>query len=193
MVSKGRLIAFEGIDGGGKSGQIELLRSYFSDVVIFKYPTSYFSMLNDYLNKKISLDPKALFLLFLTDIANDQKNILAALNSGKTVILDRYCLSTIAYERGVFGFERSKSIVSSLDLLKPDLIVLFDIDAKTSHSRKNKQKILDRYEEDFIYLEKARSTFLLLLEERFLTPRWHKVDATKSIEAVAAEVKKLLS
>ncbi len=186
------LIVIEGIDGCGKGGQIDLLRSKFN-CEIFKYPTRIYPMLNDYLEKKVSLDPKALFLLFLADIAEDQKNIKRALSEKKLVILDRYVFSTISYEVDGIKFEDGKKIITGVDYLKPDLVLLLDIDSQTSQKRKSKQKALDRYEENASYLEEVRSNYLKLFEQRFLTPNWHKIDACMDVQSVHKEILKALA
>ncbi len=186
------LIAFEGIDGCGKETQIRLLQQKIPDSIVFKYPTKSFQMLNDYLERKLELAPKSLFLLFLSDIANEQELVRVAIDSGKTVILDRYVFSTISYELADIHFPQAKKIVEGLGFIKPDKVLLLDITAEESQERKRKQKKLDRYEENLEYLSRVRGNFLRLEEERFLTPNWHKVDAGKGVDAVHAEVMKLL-
>lgn len=186
------LLVFEGVDGCGKSTQIELIKEKLG-AVVFKYPTRKYSMLNDFLEKKAAIDPKALFLLFLADIADDQENIRKALAEDKNVILDRYVFSTLAYEVDGITPRHGGSIVDSVGYLKPDMVILLDIDSKTSQERKAAQKDLDRYEENAAYLEKVRLNFLALAEERFLTPNWHTIDATKDVESVHKEIMKLLS
>lgn len=186
------LIVFEGIDGCGKSTQIELLKEKLN-AVVFKYPTRKYPMLNDFLEKKASLDPKALFLMFLADIADDQANVKKALLEDKTVILDRYVFSTLAYEVDGITPRNGGKIVDSVGYMRPDHVILLDIDPKTSQERKSAQKELDRYEENFAYLEKVRLNFLALAEERFLTTSWHTIDAAKSVESIHKEIMKLLS
>ncbi len=186
------LVVIEGIDGCGKGAQIDLLRKEFPEAKVFKYPTHTFQMLNDYLERKLELAPKSLFLLFLSDIANEQRKIKAALDEGKTVILDRYVFSTIAYEVNEFLYPQAKKIVEGIGFLKPDMVVLLDITPEVSQERKAKQKALDRYEEDMEYLRKVRGNFLRLYEERFLCEDWRKIDGSKSIEEVHREIAKAL-
>jgi dTMP kinase len=189
------LIVFEGIDGCGKETQIALLRKAMEEkgrsCAVIKYPTRSYQMLNDFLEKKVSIAPKALFLLFLADIAEDQERVRKAVEGNDLVILDRYVFSTISYEVDSIDYERGKSIVGSVGYVRPDSVILLDIDGKTSQERKSKQKELDRYEEDMAYLDKVRSNFLKLHEERFLTPNWHKVDAMRGIGEVHAELMRL--
>jgi dTMP kinase len=184
------LIVFEGIDGCGKDTQIKLLKEKLGATVI-KYPTKSNKKINDYLEKKISIPPKELFLLFLSDIEQDQLNIKKALNESEHVILDRYIFSTIAYELDSFSYSEAKKLVEQKNLIKPDMVILLDIDEKTSQERKSKQKQLDRYEENANYLKKVRKTFLKLFEERFLTSTWHKIDARKDIVSVQADIMNL--
>ncbi|MEW6036520.1 MAG: dTMP kinase [Candidatus Micrarchaeota archaeon] len=186
------LVVFEGIDGCGKETQIKLLREKRPEAVLFKYPTKSFQMLNDYLEKKVELSPKALFLLFLSDISNEQKKVKEALEAGKLVILDRYVFSTIAYELNEIMFPQAKKIVEGIGFLKPDKVVLLDITPEISQERKKKQKELDRYEENREYLGRVRENYLRLEEERFLTPNWHKLDAGKGIDEVHAEIMRAL-
>ncbi|HSB47643.1 MAG TPA: dTMP kinase [Candidatus Bilamarchaeum sp.] len=190
------LVVFEGIDGSGKETQIRLALAALSKAgkkaAVIKYPTRHYAMLNDFLEKKVSIEPKALFLLFLADIAEDQKSVKKALSENDVVILDRYVFSTISYEVNSIDYSRGKGIVTSVGYAVPDKVILLDIDSATSQARKKKQKELDRYEENAAYLERVRANFLKLAEERFLTPNWHKVDATKSIDGVHAEVMRAL-
>ncbi len=191
------LVVFEGIDGSGKETQIRLLREWLANKgkksAVLKYPTRNTQILNDYLEKKAVVDPKALFLFFLADIAADRPNVEKALASNDVVILDRYVFSTIAYEVDSLDHERGSKIVESVGYPKPDHVILLDVDPKVSQERKKKQKELDRYEENVAYLGRVRSNYLRLLGERFLTPAWHKVDAGRPIESVHAEIVKLFA
>ena len=117
MDVKGKLIVIEGLDGCGKETQIRLLREKLPDVVVFKYPTLRYMLLKDYLEQKIELAPKALFLLFLADIAEDQKNVKKALSEKKIVILDRYVSSTISYEVTGIDYNRCKQVVECVKYL----------------------------------------------------------------------------
>jgi dTMP kinase len=182
------IIVFEGIDGCGKDTQIKLLLEKNPDAILFKYPTKNFQMLNDYLEKKIELAPTSLFLLFLSDIANEQAKVKAAAETGKMVILDRYVFSTIAYELNELHYPQAKKIVEGINFIKPDTVLLLDITPEVSQERKRKQKQLDRYEENLEYLRRVREDFLRLEEEKFLTPNWHKIDATKSVEDVHSRI-----
>ncbi len=187
----GKLIVFEGIDGCGKETQIRLLKESM-EFSVYKYPTDNFEMINDYLERKISLDPKSLFLFFLADIAEEQKLIEDDLKKGKTVILDRYVFSTVAYEHGAIGYENAKKIIENIGLLRPDRVILMDISPSVSQERKKRQKELDRYEENAKYLEGVRNNFLKLYGDRFLAKEWFKIDASKDISSINKELLKII-
>ncbi|MEM3422849.1 MAG: dTMP kinase [Candidatus Bilamarchaeaceae archaeon] len=182
------IVVFEGIDGSGKDTQIELLRKYLS-FEYFKYPTKNYQILRDYLDKKISLEKKASFLLFLSDIANEQKKLENAKKSSKLVVVDRYVYSTIAYELDELGYEKSKKIVNEIDYVQPDLVILFDIDEKEAQKRKYKQKQPDRYESDSDYLKKVREKFIKLANEKFHAKKWVVLDASLSPEEINEKIR----
>lgn len=182
------LILFEGIDGCGKGTQIELLKKTLGETtLVFKYPTSKTPELNDFLEKKKEFDEREVFHLFLKDIKNEQNEVREAMKKG-IVILDRYVLSTIAYEKDGMSWEEAKKTVTTMEFIKPDLVLLLDMDPLISQERKRKQKQLDRYEADVNYLSKVRKNFQKLAEERFLTPNWHIVDASQSLSGVHKQI-----
>lgn len=177
------LIVIEGADGCGKNTQIDLLRKKL-EFEFFKYPTKNFPIIEDYLEGRVTLHPKSLFLLFLADIAEEQAKLKKAVASGKPVIVDRYIFSTIAYELGAIGYEDSKEIINKIGFLAPDKVVLLDVDPEVAQERKRKQKSLDRYESDLNYQKKVRKDFLSLYEEKYLAKEWIKIDVSGSIEEV---------
>lgn len=173
-------VVVEGIDGSGKDTQIDLLRKSM-EFSYFKHPTKTFPTMRDYLDGKLLLDPKALFLLFLSDISNTQRSIA---NSSGITIVDRYVFSTIAYELEGISYYGAKSIVETVGYFVPDKVILFDIPASVAAERKKAQKSPDRYESNPGYLERVRERFLQLAEEKFLTPNWTIIDAKRSVEEV---------
>ncbi len=181
-------VVVEGIDGCGKDTQIELLRKGMQ-FTYFKHPTKTFPTMRDYLDGKLHLEPKALFLLFLSDIANEQEKIA---NRTEMTIVDRYVFSTIAYEIEGISYYEAKGIVESVGYHAPDRVILFDLPAEIAVERKKSQKKLDRYESNPGYLERVRERFLHLAEEKFLTPNWSIIDADRTPEEVHKEFLKAL-
>ncbi len=193
MYPKGRgmLVVFEGLDGCGKGTQIDMLRSTL-DCALMKYPRAKFGMLRNYLDRKVQIEPKALFLLFLADIMDGQDELKRAIDSYEHVILDRYVFSTIAYEKEAYGFDRAMGLVEDASFVIPDKVILLDMPPEMSQKRKLSQKELDRYEEDLDYLAEVRERFLRLSRQRFLTPNWHNVDASRDIDSVFEDILKAI-
>lgn len=186
------LLVIEGLDGSGKGVQIEILKQKFPHAALFKYPTKNTPELNAYLERKIEMDPKELFRLFLKDIMAEQQKVREALAAGGLVILDRYVFSTIAYEKEGINYGEGKRIIASMGFLVPDAVILIDIPSSVSQERKRKQKRLDRYEENADYLETVRHRFLALCKERFLCPNWHLIDGQKDIDDVQREILEII-
>jgi dTMP kinase len=104
MNAPGTLIVFEGIDGTGKSTQVELLAKALRDrgleVVTSREPTdgSYGQQLRESMTLG-RLSPEEELALFHNDRRDHiEKLISPALTEGKIIILDRYYFSTMAYQ-----------------------------------------------------------------------------------------------
>lgn len=180
---KGKLICLEGIDGSGKETQLGLILKFMKGrkVSVYKYPdekSPFGRIIDAFLKKEIELDALSQFFLYMLDIAKDQKEIERKLGDGETVLLDRYVFSTIAYQcsKGI-PFEKGVEMIETMNFLKPDLVLLLDILPEVSFERKEKQKRMDRHEEDVELLRKVRENYLKLCEEKFLAGKWVKVDA----------------
>ncbi len=159
---KGKLICIEGIDGSGKTTQVNLLakalhdRGY--DVIILREPTD--GVYGRKIRKMIEegkTDPEELFELFLKDRKeNIEKNILPALKNGKIVIMDRYYISTLVYQSEV-GIERILEAHEKISAPKPDLVIILDIPVDEA-LRRLKVKSCDSFERREI-LEKHRKQY----------------------------------
>jgi dTMP kinase len=172
----GKLIALEGIDGSGKGSQARRLLAGIPGAILLTYPDKNWAVgkvIASFLSKKVKLSPAHQFLLYLSDIHKDQETIRLMLQEGKTVILDRYLFSTLAYQDASgFEMEQGMAIVNELDFIEPDVTVLLDIPPSVSIERKKKQnKSLEFFEREK-FLEKVRKNYLALAEEGFLSKEW---------------------
>lgn len=106
----GKIITIEGLDGSGKSTQIELLTNRLDELKI-EYRFIHFPMLNkgyygnliaQYLRGELgpleNVHPKLVALLFAEDRAEHKHKLMEWLDAGKLVILDRYVNSNIAFQ-----------------------------------------------------------------------------------------------
>lgn len=115
------LISFEGIDGSGKSTQIQLLKNYLQNsvktITVYREPggVSISEKIREILlNPELDIDPIAEMLLFSSARAQlVAEKVLPDLKAGKTVILDRFYDSTTAYQgygRAVIDIEKVHQI-----------------------------------------------------------------------------------
>ena len=105
MSTRGKLIAFEGIDGAGKTTQAHLLTVFLNnwgqEAEVHHEPnySRWGNMLRKALREGRRFSPEEELELFIMDRKYDvEHHILPDLNLGKTVIMDRYFYATAAYQ-----------------------------------------------------------------------------------------------
>ena len=137
---KGELICTEGIDGSGKSTQIDLLydwlKSKNADVILTRWNSSdLIANTTKKAKKKNMLSPRTFSLLHAVDFADRlEKVIIPALKAGFIVLADRYVYT--AFARDVARDVDSKWVRNMYSFaIKPDLTVYFDVSAKVSLDR----------------------------------------------------------
>lgn len=145
-MSKKIFIAFEGIDGSGKSTQMKLLKeklestgnSVFSTFEPTKGPIG--KMIRDIFNHKMEADHRTIAALFAADrlehILDKKEGMLAKLDEGYIVLTDRYYLSSYAYHGTHMPMDWvMQTNALSAQLLKPDVHIFIDITAETGMQR----------------------------------------------------------
>jgi dTMP kinase len=133
-VNRGQLIAFEGLDGCGKSTQIERLaaslRAAGRDVALTREPTDgeFGRRIRATAGSGEEIPPEEELRWFMEDRrAHVAEVIRPALAAGKTVLSDRYYLSTVAYQ-GARGCDPDQILeASEAEFPHPDLALLFEI------------------------------------------------------------------
>ena len=146
-MSKGRLISFEGLDGAGKTTQIDLLEDWLQSQGISYVRTREpggtplgVEIRHLVLNRpELAINPLAEAFLFQADRAQHFATlVIPALNEGKLVITDRCFDASIAYQgyaRGV-GVELIEQLsLRATQGIKPDLTILLDLDPSQVHQR----------------------------------------------------------
>jgi dTMP kinase len=190
-------IVLDGIDGGGKSTQIErlagLLRDQGETVVCCADPGTTAAGLQIrqlLLNRAdIALAPLTELMLFFAARAQLVAEVIApALAAGQTVVCDRFLLSSVVYQ-GHLGqippaqiWELGRSLFGNC---QPDLTLLLDLPVPVAATRT--QRALDRIESrGAAYLESVRRAYLA---EAAAQPDGIRViDATPPAEAVARQI-----
>ncbi|MBE7706321.1 MAG: dTMP kinase [Cyanobacteria bacterium SIG30] len=137
---KGVLICAEGIDGSGKSTQIDLLYSWLKemkqDVILTQWNSSdLISETTKKAKKKNLLSPRTFSLLHAVDFADRlEKTIIPAMKAGFIVLADRYVYT--AFARDVARMVDHKWVRNMYSFaIKPDMVFYFDVTSKISLDR----------------------------------------------------------
>ena len=132
-MSSGILIAFEGIDGTGKSTQCRMLselltKMKISNIVIAEPTKGKWGMKirKLLLEGRKGISPEEELEWFINDRKEDVEiNIQPALNAGKVVLMDRYYFSTASYQ-GALGFDPQKIKADNEKFApQPDRVLIF--------------------------------------------------------------------
>lgn len=194
--TRGCLITVEGIDGAGKSTQVERLgarlRARGHRLVKTREPGATAlgrELRRMVLDRDLTLAPDAELLLFLADRAEHVAALIApALAEGAVVLCDRFADSTLAYQG--YGHARDLDRIRRWNAdasagIVPDLTVLLDCPIELGAGRR--QRETDRYQVlDRVFHERVRAGFLA--EAASHPDRIHRIDASRDLEAVSADV-----
>ena len=146
-MNRGKFIVFEGIDGCGKSTQLEMcaekLRAMGREPVTLREPggTDVGEQLRQLvLNSKHSLDVKAELFLFMACRAQLVDEVIQPeLASGRDVLCDRFLWSSVAYQGGGLGLG-VKTVLRIGDLatdgIHPDMYLIYDVEPEVSQHRR---------------------------------------------------------
>lgn len=161
------LIVLEGIDGCGKTTQIDLLKSEFPEALFLREPggtTCGEQLRAILLNPENNLASKTELLIFLAARAQIfAEKIKPALRDKKIVILDRFVYSTIAYQ--IVGLDMPKKGLW-IDILRliiedcePDFLFWLDLPLQEAIARRAGQSN-DKIEERSVnYFERVFDTY----------------------------------
>ena len=173
------LLVLEGPEGAGKSTQLRLLSEWLAarghDVLAVREPGG--TVLGDEI-RRILLDPEsdivssAEALLFMASRGQLVERVLRpAMASNMVVLLDRFFLSTYAYQgagRGMSEEDIATANRIATGGLRPDLTLLLDISAEEGLARTVRRGAHDR-------MERAAGAFhdrVAAAFRRFATPEW---------------------
>lgn len=138
----GKFIVVEGLDGSGKSSQVDLLIEYLKkngkDVVVTKEPTMDSESgrkIKQALKKEIVIESLELQKLYVQDRKEHLENkVIPALKEGEFVVSSRYAFSTFAY-----GYSDGLNVDLLVDMNKefllPDLTIIIDVNPKSCVER----------------------------------------------------------
>ena len=203
-----RFITFEGLDGSGKSTQLEIARTCLESLrrsfVVTHEPGG--TELGERL-RSVFLDPERQRLDGVVEalvvFASRRQHLLEviepALVAGHDVVCDRFTDSTIAYQ----GFGRGVPLDTLMDLdrvatgsRRPDLTLILDVPAELARSRaagseRWRQGTVDRLDrEDLAFYERVRDGYLETA--RRWPERIELIDASGDIELTASRTRAVL-
>jgi dTMP kinase len=194
VTGRGRLVAFEGGEGSGKSTQARLLAARIG-AVLTREPGATAAgarirqlVLGDAAGAAVDLHPRTEALLMAADRAQHVAEVVEpALAGGRPVVTDRYLYSTLAYQGGGRGLDVGdlRGLSRFAGAPDADAVVLLQVPAALRAERLGGR--LDR-------IEQAGDAFHHRVEEAFAAlaaadpGRWLVLDGARPVEDVAAAV-----
>ena len=193
-------LAFEGVDGAGKSTQARFLAEHLErkgrEVVICREPGG--TALGEELRRILldpgsgNLEPEVEVLLFMAARAQlCNKVIRPELEAAKVVISDRFLWSSVVYQGIVGGLGVDEVLAigrfATRDLL-PDLTVLIDLDPAVSHSGLDDGDLMESRGIEF--QRRVREGFVSLAAE--FSDSFVLIDGSASVEQVHQQVLEVL-
>lgn len=212
---RGRLIVFEGIEGSGKTTQIQYLRqwldktlfsgkpsAYPTGVIVTRQPggTSIGQQIRQVLlqpaKETENLTSTSELLLYAADRAQHVERILIpALETGHLILCDRYTASTVAYQG--YGRQLDLDLIETLNTLATggltsDLTLWLKLDVATGLKRMTARGQTDRIEQAGIeFHRRVHEGFAAQarqFEDRFIT-----VDGSLAQDSVAEQIQAIVS
>jgi dTMP kinase len=199
-------ITFEGIEGCGKTTQVELLYAYLKNsgrkVIKTREPggtTFGESLRNSFLNTGAKVYPLSELFVFMAMRAQHvDELILPALREDTIVLCDRFTDASYAYQG--YGRGIDPGIIETLNKLvvkgiKPDLTIFLDCPVEKGLTRKAKSASMDRFEkEELSFHGKIKKGYEKLVEED--PKRFFVINGTLDIntihETISEKVEDLL-
>ena len=198
----GILITFEGIDGSGKSTQIQMLEHEFNKLGVeyktFREPggTELSEKIREILldNENIELISTSESLLFAAARAQlTAEKIKPAIEKGEFVICDRFTDSTIAYQgygRGLDIKQLEEINYIATDGLTPDITFILDINPETAAVRM-KAEASDRMEEmGMDFFRRIRGGYRQIKDQN--PNRCQVINGAQSPDNVFKEIKEIV-
>lgn len=204
MQPTGKLITIEGIEGVGKSSNVDFVASYLRDtgktVTITREPggtATAESIRNILLNSDpgtIDADCE-LLLMFAARASHVSELIRPALARGDWVVCDRFVDATYAYQGGGRGV--STQAIAQLEQfvlrdLAPDLTLLLDASLEVANARRHGRGTSDRFEiENQSFFERVRERYLEIAAKNH--ERVKVIDASGDRATVTASITLVLT
>ena len=200
----GLFISVEGVEGAGKSTQLQFMKDFLEAagqrVIFTREPggtplgEEIRTLILGHRKEIMALDTEVL-LVFAARAEHLQKVIRPALERGDWVLCDRFTDATYAYQGAGRGVVRDRIAVLEQWVqsgVQPDHTLLFDVPVRQGLARVGRRGPADRIEsETLAFFERIRESYL---QQAANEPhRYRVIDANRSIGEVRSEVESLLS
>jgi len=195
----GTFVAVEGGEGAGKSTQVDALAGWLREqgheVVVTREPGSTAAgrrLRELLLDPAAALAPRTEALLYAADRAQHVEEVIVpALRRGAVVVTDRYVDSSLAYQgagRALEVDEVARLSAWATGRVRPDLVLLLDVDPQLGLARARRVGEPDRIEaESLAFHGRVRAGFLDLAAAA--PDRYLVIAASEPAEVVAAAVR----
>jgi dTMP kinase len=186
---KGKIIVFEGIDKAGKTTQAKLLEKKMgSKCVRIDFPdyrTPVGKEIKQFLDGKRNYADEVKMMLLSANRWEKKVEIEKIVNSGTTVIMNRYYQSNLVY-----GISKGLKLdwLLSLDkgMPKADLVIVIDIRPKTLVSRS--KNVVDTFEKDLELIRRVKKNYRILANKF----NWRIVEGEESVDQVHSQVLRIV-
>ena len=197
-------IAFEGLDGSGKTTQVKLLADKFKENGYAIYTTAEPTtsriglMIKDIFKHKMEADHRTIAALYAADrlehLLNKTDGILKKLEEGYTVITDRYYFSSYAYHAVHMSMDwviQANSL--SAGLLRPDLNIFIDTSPELSMQRVSQGRTSIELYESIDNLKQVRDKYFEAFKIQKGKEKIFITDVNRSPEEIAKDIWKEVS
>jgi dTMP kinase len=192
-------IAFEGLDGSGKSTQIQPLADKLKTKGLKVYTTAEPTnsriglLIKDIFKHKMEADHRTIAALYAADrlehVLNKKDGILKKLEEGYTVITDRYYFSSYAYHGTHMDMDwviEANSLTA--DILRPDLNIFIDVPIDVCVQRLNRGRSLTELYEDQDNLNNVRKKYFEAFEKLKEKEKVFITDGNRPAELIAKDI-----
>jgi len=201
---RGRFVTVEGVEGSGKSTQLEAIRRYLEargvSVVATREPggtpvgEAVRSLLLGTDGRPMAADTE-LLLVFAARAEHLARVIRPALAAGQWVVCDRFTDATYAYQGGGRGIPRER--IAALETwaqgdLRPDRVLILDVPVATGRARIVGRGRPDRFErEQDDFFQRVRDTYLARAGAD--PDRYRVIDTRAGVDEVRARIERALA
>jgi len=198
MGKAGCFIAFEGIDGSGKSSIIRLLDLKLKENKIPTYITGeptdspFGSLIHQFMIGRINTDHRTIAAMFVADridhLTNNVNGMKQIIDNGITVISDRYYFSSYAYHSVYIDMDwviNANKVC--FDILKPDLNIFIDTSPEVCINRLEQDRVLKEKYEELEHLRRVRNNYLIAIDRLNNIENVIVIDGNRTLEEIANE------